>query len=116
MKKDKPLAPLKSESSNNNSENFNIPDDIDFNEWGNIESIPIFIQKCEVLNANLLKAIAKIDHIFTHKHSTMEDVEYLNNLEINFRIFRFIPIGRKINKKEHDSYDNLYSGAFFTIL
>jgi hypothetical protein len=116
MKKDKPLAPLKSESSNNNSENFNIPDDIDFNEWGNVESIPIFIQKCEVFNANLLKAIAKIDHIFMQKHSTMEDVEYLKNLEIDFRIFSFVPIGRKINKKESDSYDNLDLGTFFNLL
>lgn len=116
MKKDKPLAPFKSESSNNNSENFKTPDDIDFNEWGHEESIPIFIQKCEALNANLLKAIARIDHIFTHKHSTMADVEYLKNLEIDFRIFSFVPLGRKINKKEHESYDDLNLGIFFFVL
>lgn len=109
MKKDNTLSTV-------NSENLNTTADIDFNEWGHVESIPIFIQKCEVLNTNLLKAIAKIDHIFTSKHSTMEDVEYLKNLEIDFRIFSFVPLGRKINKEESNSYDNLYSGAFFTIL
>lgn len=116
MKKDKPLAPFKSDSSNNNSENFNNPVDMNFNEWGHVESIPIFIQKCEVLNTNLLKAIAKIDHIFTHKHSTLEDVEYLKNLEIDFSIFSFMPLGRKINKKESDSYNNLDLGVFFNLL
>lgn len=116
MKKATPLTHFKSESSNNNSENFKTSTEIDFNEWGHVESIPIFIHKCEILNANLLKAISKIDYIFTHKHSTMDDVEYLKNLELDFHIFSFVPLGRKINKKELDSYDNLGSGLFFILL
>jgi hypothetical protein len=109
MKKDKALSTV-------NSEDLNTPTDIDFNEWGQVESIPIFIQKCELLNTNLLKAIAKIDHIFTHKHSTMEDVEYLKNLELDFKIFSFVPIGRKINKKEFENFGKLDSGLYSNLL
>ncbi len=116
MKIAKRFARFKSGSSNNNPENSKTSTEIDFTEWGHVESIPIFIQECELLNTNLLKAIAKIDHIYTHKHSTLEDVEYLKNLELNFKIFSFVPLGRKINKKEFDSYDNLGSGLFSNLL
>ncbi len=95
--------------SNNNSNNLKIPYDLDFHEWGHEDSIPIFIQKCEILNTNLLKAIAMIDNIFRHKHSTMEDVEYLKSLEKDFNIFSFVPIFRKINNEESDCYVDLYN-------
>jgi hypothetical protein len=109
MKKDKNLI-------TNNPKNLNISVDIDFNEWGHVESIPIFIQKCDTLNTNLLKAIERIDNIFIQRHSTMEDVEYLKNIELNFKIFSFVPIGRKINKKEFDSYGVLSSGLYSNLL
>lgn len=116
MNIDTPPALFKSDSSKSNSENVKNTNVFDLTEWGHVDSIPIFISKCETLNVNLLKAIAKFDQIYKQKHSTMEDVEYLKKLEIDFRIFSFIPIARKINKRESDSYENLDLGMFFNLL
>lgn len=79
--------------------------EIDFTEWGKMDDIPGFIIKCDSLNNNLLKAIERFELIYIKKESTEEDVEFLKNLDFDFKMFSFIPIAVKISKAESDKYD-----------
>ncbi len=79
--------------------------DFDFTEWGKMDDIPGFINKCESMNNNLLKAIERFELILNRKESTQEDVSYLKTLDFDFKMFSFIPIAVKITKAESDKYD-----------
>ena len=93
--------------------------DFDFTEWGKMDDIPGFINKCESMNNNLLKAIERFELILNRKESTQEDVSYLKNLDFEFKIFSFVPVGHKINYADYEDIQNVvkeHVGPFFRFL
>jgi gas vesicle protein len=92
--------------------------DFDFTEWGKMDDIPGFINKCESMNNNLLKAIERFELILNRKESTQEDVFYLKTLDFDFKMFSFIPIAVKISKAESEKNDIIVAQelGFKTIL